>query len=318
MSTARMDMSICIPCYNDLNGLQRTIESVFVELGDKKSHILQIVVGLNDCTFVATDIFSQQELNGRAELHFFNTDRYLEYDDSIKFVASKVKTKFCAFLGCGELALPGLSDALLQFHNIETDFGVLPVASKHQREVATAGVSDAFWSPAKCGVFNKVLSGHVFRTSSLQFVLKNNPFIAFEWAHIEIALMVQGNSRFSPQLFNNQVILRSNADHGWWTKSDIYKQYIEYCDLLHGYCDRYKHLKYAEDELRKAYSIRLLLMIIQARGNNLREVPLFFSNWVRENCNGIVWRYMLCVALVMPANLAKRLMAIANWCLLHR
>jgi hypothetical protein len=318
MLTPNLNMTICIPCYNDLNGLKRTLESIFVELGEQNSGVLHIVVGLNDCAFVASDICFETVFNSSAELHFCKTDRYLEYDDSIKFVASRVKTDFCAFLGCGEVALAGLHDALLKFQNTKTDFGVLPVASKHPVRSSTISISGSFWSPVPCGIFNKVLSGHVFRTSSLQFVLKNNPFIAFEWAHIEMALMVQGNSHLTPQVFSKPVILRSNASRGWWTKSDIYKQYIEYCDLLLGYHYRYKNLKYVDDELRKAYSIRLLLMIIQARGNNMKEVPMFFSNWVKRNDNGIFWRYILQAALIMPATLANRLMAIVNWRLERR
>lgn len=318
MLSPSSDMSICIPCYNDLNGLQRTIESIFVQLGDQKYGSLQIVIGLNDCDFVATDIFPEQTLNSGAELHFFKTDKYLEYDDSIKFVASKVKTEFCAFVGCGELALAGLSDALLQFQNAKADFGLLPVALKHPGNSLTVDISDSCWSPAVLGIFNKVLSGHVFRTSSLQLILKNTQFTAFEWAHIEMALTVQGNSHEAPRVYSKPVILRSNFGHGWWTKSDIYKQYIEYCDLLLGYRDRYKNLTYVDEELRKAYSTRLLLMILQARGNNLQEIPLFFSNWVEKNCNGIVWRCALRTALIMPATLAKRLMVLANWYLTSR
>jgi len=318
MLSPSLDMSICIPCYNDPKGLQRTIESIFVQLGDQKYASLQIVIGLNDCAFGATDILSGQMLNCGAKLNFFKTDKYLEYDDSIRFVASKVKTEFCAFVGCGELALAGLSDALSQFQNAKADFGVLPVASKLPRSSVTVDISEPRWNPAVRGIFNKVLSGHIFRTSSLRLSLKNNRFRAFEWAHVEMALTVQGNSHAVPRVYSRPVILRSNSGRGWWTKSDIYKQYIEYCDLLLGYRDCYEHLTYVDDELRKAYSIRLLLMILQARGNNLHEVPLFFSNWVEKNCNGTVWRCALRIALIMPAKLANRFMTVANWYLARR
>jgi len=308
-------VSICIPCYSDPVGLKKTVDSLFACRDMLKHGSFHLVVGLNDCSFQKTDILSKEMLASRLRPKFYRTRRFLEYDESIKFLVSKVKTEFCIFIGCGELVLPSLFDALLEFPKMKVDFGVIPVCSPKARNSARAKFPKPCWERAIPGVFNKVLSGHVFRTSSLRFIQEPRPFCAMQWAHVEMALTVQGNSSTISMIYSMPEIIRIDNGEGWWTQPDIYQQYITYCDLLVVYNHRFKKLTYVVDELRKAYSIRLALMILQARKNNLKEVPLFFSNWIKKNCRWVVWRFVLRIALMMPKAVASILMAMANWLL---
>ena len=313
MSDCSTSFSICIPCYDDLRGLRATLKSLVECLESKQKDQFHIVIGLNDCNFEKKDILKGQSLNPGIVISCYKTQKYLEYDDSILFVLSKVRSDFCLLIGCGDLALPNLSKALFSFGNSESEFGLLPVRVEREGKRLTNLVSEDTWRPTSLGVFNKVLSGHIFRTSSLNFLFERPPFLACEWAHVEIAIVVQGQKGNGSLKYDSPAILRYISESGWWTKVDIYKQYIEYCDLLLSYNDNYPNLAYVKEELNKAYSVRLLLMILQVRANGLREIPLFFSDWVRYCCNGRAHHFVMKLALRTPANLAAGLMKLANW-----
>jgi len=279
----------------------------------KQKDQFHIVIGLNDCSFGKKDIFKGQNLNPGIVISCFKTQKYLEYDDSILFVLSKVRSDFCLLIGCGDLALPNLSTALWSFGNSEAEFGLLPVRFEREGRRLTNLVPEGTWRSASSGVFNKVLSGHIFRTSSMNCFFERSPFLACEWAHVEIAIVVQGQKGNVALKYDSPAILREISESGWWTKVDIYKQYIQYCHLLSSYNDLYPNLAYVKEELNKAYSARLLLMILQVRANGLREIPLFFSDWISYHCKGWVHHFVMKLALWTPANLAARLMKLANW-----
>jgi len=313
MTDCNVSFSICIPCYNDLEGLRQTIGSILSQVETNQTDQVQIVVGLNDCGFEESDILKEQTLNSCTVVKVFKTSKYLEYNESIQFVLSNVKTEFCLLLGCGEIALTNFFSALFSFGASKTDFGLVPVGLKRQDENSTKLVPESEWLPSRLGVFNKILSGHVFRTESLQCLSNDLPLIAPEWAHVELALAVQGNCSTGSVTYGSPAILRQKSEKGWWSKTDIFKQYIEYCDLLLAYNERYPHLEYVKYELEKAYSIRLFLMILQVKSNGLREVPLFFSDWISRYCEGRVHRFVMKCALRTPEKIASKLMKLANW-----
>ena len=223
-----------------------------------------------------------------------------------------MRSDFCLLIGCGDLALPNLSKALLSFGNSEPEFGLVPVRLERKGKKLTNLVPEDTWRPTSFGVFNKVLSGHIFRTSSLSFLFGAAPFLAREWAHVELAIVVQGQKENCALKYDSPAILRDNSGDGWWTKADIYKQYIEYCNLLVSYNDLYPNLAYVKEELNKAYSVRLLLMILQARANGLKKIPLFFSDWLSYNSKGGVHHLVMKLALRTPKNLAAGFMKLAN------
>ena len=314
MSDYSTRFSICIPCYDDLKGLRETLKSLMECLESKQKDQFHIIIGLNDCNFEKKDVLNGQNINSGVVISCFKTQKYLEYDDSILFVLSKVRSDFCLLIGCGDLALPNLSEALSSFGNSEPEFGLLPVRLERKAKRLTNLVPEYTWRSTSLGVFNKVLSGHIFRTASLKFLFEDAPFLACEWAHVEIAIAVQGQKKGNKALqYDGPAIRREISGSGWWTKVDIYKQYIEYCNLLLLYSDLYPNLAYVKEELNKAYSARLLLMILQARTNGLREIPLFFSDWISYYSKGRAHQFVMRLALRTPANLAAGLMKLANW-----
>ena len=111
------------------------------------------------------------------------------------------------------------------------------------------------------GRFNKVLSGNMFRTVPLHTILEKNEFLGYEWAHVELSLLMQTNLNRKPMIYSNALIIREKFADGWWTKSDLYKQYIEYCDLMASYAKKYAILEYPQTEVRRAFGIRLFLCL---------------------------------------------------------
>ena len=315
MNDFNSKFSICIPCYDDLGGLRETLNSVLKQLDSDKEGQFYIVIGLNDCRFSEKDALDGQPSNKGVRLRFFKTEKYLEYDASIKFVLSKVKTDFCLLIGCGERVLPNFSHALLTFQDNQLDFGLLTVWHQKKGGSLKKPHTHGVWSGIPLGKFNKMVSGHLFRTEFLQNLLSTNSLITLEWAHIEIALLVQSESRNEAVGYEEPTIVRFDEEQGWWSGVDIYKQYIEYCDLLLTYNERYPKLVYVKKELKKAYWIRLLLMILQARSNGLREAPLFFRDWINLNCKGRFHRLVMTSALWTPAKMAAAFMVLANWIL---
>ena len=102
MNKTEPQFSICVPCYQDFEGLKKTIQSINACLLTSEIGKFQIIVGLNDCDFGVMQIKGAFDTIWQLDLIAYRTDRYLEYDDSIVFLLSKVTTEFCILLGCGE------------------------------------------------------------------------------------------------------------------------------------------------------------------------------------------------------------------------
>ena len=143
--------------------------------------------------------------------------------------------------------------------------------------------TENYWRACERGRFNKVLSGNMFRTVPLHTILKKSEFLGHEWAHVELSLLMQTNLMRIPVIYSNALIIREKFGDGWWTKSDLYKQYIEYCDLMASYAKKYAILEYPQTEVRRAFGIRLFLMLIQSRSNGLRDRPIFLDHWIAYN-----------------------------------
>lgn len=306
--------SICIPCYQDLGGLTKTVQSINACLSKSEVGKFQIIVGLNDCDFGVRQIKSAFDTNWRLDLIAHKTDRYLEYDDSIVFLLSKVKTEFCILLGCGETLELGFSQGLIEFSDQDADFGIVPVdiidqqlelSSKKSRLAKT----DNYWQACERGRFNKVLSGNMFRTAPLHTILKKNEFIGYEWAHVELSLLLQTSLIRIPVIYSNALITRETSGDGWWTKSDLYKQYIEYYELTVSYANKYATLEYLQTEVRRAFGIRLFLMLIQSRSNGLRDRPIFLDHWIAYNTNSRIKLFMLFLIWKTPVPMAKLITA---------
>ena len=313
MTRSTVSFSICIPCYNDFEGLHDTLRSIVENFDIERFDQFHVLVGLNDCKFGEEDILKAQSRKLGIPTKFFKTRKYLVYDKSIIFLLSKVNTDFCLLVGCGEVVLPNLFNALLAFGENDTDFGLLPVQLQESGNKSTDLDKEGSWKTTTPGIFNKVVSGHIFRTSSLNFLIKPQPFVAFDWAHIEMSLIVQGNTKFNSFIYTCPAIKRNISVSGWWTKTDIYKQYIEYCDILLKYRERYPQLEFLRIELQKAFSQRMLLMILQVRANGLREAPLFFCKWINQFSGNQINRFIMKSALRLPKKMAVKIMILANW-----
>ena len=170
------------------------------------------------------------------DLIAYRTDRYLEYDDSIVFLLSKVTTEFCILIGCGETLGSGFARGLIEFRDQDADFGIVPVDIIDQpvesySKKSYVAKTENYWRACERGRFNKVLSGNMFRTVPLHTILKKSEFLGHEWAHVELSLLMQTNLMRIPVIYSNALIIREKFGD-WWTKSDLYKQYIEYCDSI--------------------------------------------------------------------------------------
>ena len=127
MNKNEPQFSICVPCYQDFEGLTKTIQSINACLSSSEVGKFQIIVGLNDCDFGVAQIKGAFDTIWQLDLIAYRTDRYLEYDDSIVFLLSKVTTEFCILLGCGETIVLGFAKGLIEFRDQDADFGVVPV-----------------------------------------------------------------------------------------------------------------------------------------------------------------------------------------------
>ena len=314
MNKNEPQFSICVPCYQDFEGLTKTIQSINACLSTSEVGKFQIIVGLNDCDFGFTQIKSALDTIWRLDLIAHKTDRYLEYDDSIVFLLSKVTTEFCILLGCGEILGLGFSQGLIEFSNQGADFGIVPVDIINQplelsAKKLYAAKTDNYWQACERGRFNKVLSGNMFRTAPLHTILKKIEFLGYEWAHVELSLLMQTSLTRIPVIYSHALIIRERSGDGWWTKSDLYKQYIEYCELIASYAKKYPTLEYPQTEVQRAFGIRLFLMLIQSRSNGLRDRPIFLDHWIAYNTKSRMKRFMLSLIWKMPIPLAKLIVA---------
>ena len=306
--------SICIPCYQDFDGLKRTIQSIDNSLLNSKVGRVQILVGLNDCDFGVTQIKSAFDSVWRLDLVGHKTGQYLEYDDSIVFLLSQVSTEFCILLGCGETVGSGFLEGLIEFSDQGTDFGMIPVEII-DRQLESRGKKShmaeeqGYWRACQRGRFNKVLSGNLFRTAPLHTIMKTNEFLGHEWGHIELSLLMQTSLMTTPVIYSHALILREKSDEGWWTKSDHYSQYIGYCELMALYAQKYAVLEYAKTEVRKAFGIRLILMLVQSRSNGLRDRPVFLDHWIADNTRSRIKLFMLSLIWITPIPVAKLILA---------
>ena len=314
MIKTQPQFSICIPCYQDFDGLKQTIQSIDNSLLNSKVGSVQIRVGLNDCDFGVTQIKSAFDSVWRLDLVAHETGRYLEYDESIVFLLSQVSTEFCILLGCGETLGSGFLQGLIEFSDQGADFGVIPVEIIDRQLALRGKKSDVaekqgHWRTCQRGLFNKVLSGNMFRTAPLHSIMKTNKFFGYEWGHIELSLLMQTSLTTSPVIYSHALILREKSDEGWWTKSDHYNQYIEYCELMAFYAEKYAMLEYAQTEVRKAVGIRLILMLLQSRSNGLRDRPIFLDHWMADNIRSRIKLFMLSLIWITPIPVAKLMIA---------
>ena len=148
----------------------------------------------------------------------------------------------------------------------------------------------------------------MFRTVPLHTILKKSEFLGHEWAHVELSLLMQTNLMRIPVIYSNALIIREKFGDGWWTKSDLYKQYIEYCDLMASYAKKYAILEYPQTEVRRAFGIRLFLMLIQSRSNGLRDRPIFLDHWIAYNTKSRIKLFMLSLIWKTPIPFTKLIM----------
>ena len=194
MITTKPQFSICIPCYQDFRGLAKTIQSLNACLSTSEVGKFQILVGLNDCDFGVTQIKCTVGNACRMNLVAHKTDRYLEYDDSILFLLSRVTTEFCILLGCGETLRLGFLQSLIEFSNQDTDFGIVPIEIIDQPpkligKMSHLAKTENYWWTCERGRFNKVLSGNMFRTAPLHNIMRTSEFLGREWVHVELSML---------------------------------------------------------------------------------------------------------------------------------
>ena len=108
-------ISICIPCYSDLEGLRATISSVLASLAETPSIQCQFAIGLNHCDFAGDDVLASFRDAGSHTFSIGKSGGYLEYDDSLRFTISHASQDVCLLIGCGDIAKPGLGLAIEKF-----------------------------------------------------------------------------------------------------------------------------------------------------------------------------------------------------------
>ena len=178
-------ISICIPCYRDLEGLRATISSVVAALAETPSIQCQFAIGLNHCDFAEDDVLASFRDAGSHTFSIGKSGGYLEYDDSLRFTISHASQDVCLLMGCGDIAKPGLGLAIEKFFDDELKMGVLRV--EHGAVCSPSQTRIGNWQLTDSGFFNKVISGHLFDGKVLREAVKD-PLIGFEWGHVELAI----------------------------------------------------------------------------------------------------------------------------------
>ena len=297
-------ISICIPCYRDLAGARATISSVLAALAETPSIQCEFVVGLNHCDFGEADLLAPFCDIGCHTFSIGTNDGYLEYDDSLIFTISHASQDVCLLMGCGDIAQPGLGLAIEKFLDDELNMGVLLV--DHEAACFSLETRIGNWQSTDSGFFNKVLSGHLFDGKVLRETVRD-PLIGFEWGHVELAIRGAALAGGTTSVMSQPVIWRNAHSTGWWMRSDIIKQYVEYCSLIESYHERYPELAFPAAEVRKSGGVRLLLTILQARSNGFRELPLFLILWQEKYKVRKLVRMLIRVAFVLPQPIVQKL-----------
>jgi len=297
-------ISICIPCYRDLEGLRDTVSSILVSLAETPSIQCEFAVGLNHCDFTEDDVLTAFRDVGCHTFSIGTTNGYVEYDDSLRFTISHASHDVCLLMGCGDIAKSGLGRAIEKFLDGDLKMGVLLVEHGSVRSSLETRIGN--WQSTDSGFFNKVISGHIFDGSVLREAIKD-PLIGFEWGHVELAIrgaaLAEGETWVMPQ----PVIWRSAQSTGWWMRADIIKQYVEYCFLIEGYHGRYPELAFPAYEARKSGGARLLLTILQARSNGFREMPLFLILWQEKYKVRKLVRMLIRALFLLPQPVVRNL-----------
>jgi len=297
-------ISICIPCFRDLEGLRATISSVLAALAETPSIQCQFAIGLNHCDFAEDDVLASFRDAGSHTFSIGKSGGYLEYDDSLRFTISHASQDICLLMGCGDIAKPGLGLAIEKFLDDELEMGVLLV--EHGAVCSSSQTRIGNWQLTDSGFFNKVLSGHLFDGKVLREAV-NDPLIGFEWGHEELAIRGAALAGGQTSVMSQPVIWRSAQSTGWWMRADIIKQYVEYCSLVEGYHERYPELAFPAAEARKSGGARLLLTILQARSNGFRELPLFLLLWQEKHRIGKPVRMLIRVSFLLPQPIVRKL-----------
>lgn len=297
-------ISICIPCYSDLEGLRATISSVLAALAETPSIQCQFAIGLNHCDFAENDVLASFRDAGSHTFSIGTNDSYLEYDDSLRFTISHASQDVCLFIGCGDVAKPGFGLAIEKFLDDELEMGVLLV--EHGAVCSSTQTRTGNWQLTHSGFFNKVLSGHLFDGKVLREAVKE-PLIGFEWGHVELAIRGAALSGGRTSVMSQPVIWRSAQSTGWWMRADMIKQYVEYCFLIKGYHERYPELAFPAAEARKSGGARLMLTILQARSNGFREMPLFLLLWIEKHGVGKPVRMLIRLSFLLPQPIVRKL-----------
>ena len=273
-------VSVCIPCWADFSGLRESLVSLSAACKHVNPGLVQIVVGLNECDFTDQDILAFLPADTNLSIRTGRTDGYLEYDESLEFTVNLAESDYCLLLGCGDRVLPTFAAAISSFEEMaeRTDFALFRVEA-NKRTFSDIGLGR--FEVADPGIFNKVLSGHLFSKAALLDAL-DGPRLGFLWAHIDLALNVQGRSLKPSFEYSQAVIFRPQPEGGWWHRVDMAKQYIEYCALIETAVELYPRLHSVRLEQKKLYGIRILLTLAMARANGLTEMPSFLVDWVFE------------------------------------
>ena len=295
-------VSVCIPCYRDLAGLQATIESFVVALAEVPSVRCEFAVGLNFCDFVKSDVVELFDSSVNFSLSIAETDGYLEYDESVKFSILQATGNVCLLMGCGDIAKPGLGVAIKNFIDDGLMVGILPVEQgpKSSPVDAQSGV----WQDAPAGFFNKVISGHLIDRKVLVESAADR-FIGFEWAHVELAIRSAASTGGKTFVFSHPIIWRTTNSAGWWMRAEIVRVYVEYCFLVDAYHEKFPDCTFVQNEAQKSGGVRLFLTLLLARSNGLKELPSFVLLLQQKQKVSKTLRVLIRLSFLMPRWLVR-------------
>ena len=302
-SSMERAITVCIPCYRDLAGLTDTISSLIGVLAEAPSIRCEFAIGLNHCDFGECEVLEPFCDVENCLFSIARSEVYLEYDHSLLLTISQASEDVCLLMGCGDIARPGLGIAIEKFMDDSLKMGVLLV--EHGTMNSPLDTPNYNWLPTSSGFFNKVLSGHLFDRKVLSEAA-GDQLIGFEWGHVELAIRGAAIAGGKTSVISQPVIWRSVNSNGWWTRTDIIKQYIEYCFLIDGYHKKYPDLSFPAVEARKSGGVRLLLTILQARYNGFREMPLFLLLWQEKHKVGKPLKMLIRMSFLIPRPLVRR------------
>ena len=119
--------TVCIPCHEDLANLRGSLSALFSVFRDADPDFLEIVIGLNDCSFDKSDVTADLHRPHNVALTIRPTERFLTYDQSVSFSLGLAKGDNVMLLGCGDEPVVHLKTAFHAFKQTNCRFGVLPI-----------------------------------------------------------------------------------------------------------------------------------------------------------------------------------------------